>query len=29
MYTKWVESGCKSNTDWYKGERKDDMVYMK
>ena len=28
MYTKWADSGCKSYTDWYKGERKDDMVYM-
>lgn len=27
-YTKWVDSGCQSYTDWYKGERKDDMVYI-
>lgn len=28
MYSKWVNSGCQSYTDWYKGERKDDKVYM-
>lgn len=28
MYSKWVASGCQSYTDWYKGERKDDKVYM-
>lgn len=29
MYTKWVDSGCQSYNDWYKGERNDDKVYMK
>lgn len=29
MYTKWVDSGCKSYTNWYSGERNDDKVYLK
>lgn len=29
MYSKWVDSGCTSNSDWYKGARNDDKVYMK
>lgn len=28
MYTKWVNSGCTSYHDWYKGTRNDDKVYM-